>query len=70
MQNALGAFCNTFDLHYAIISLENQFLVFVLSGQVLLYKILVLLGFDCLPKIGLYSDIISEVILAAILLEY
>ena len=24
----LGAFCNTFDLHSAIISLENQFLVF------------------------------------------
>ena len=29
MQNApLGAFCNTFDLHYAIIGLENQFSVF------------------------------------------
>ena len=27
---SLGAFCNTFDLHYAIISLENQqFLVFL-----------------------------------------
>ena len=22
---SLGAFCNTFDLHYAIIGLENQF---------------------------------------------
>ena len=35
-------FCNTFDLHVAIISLENQFLVFFLSGclrQVLLYLI-------------------------------
>ena len=42
LQNApLGAFCNTFDLHLAIISLENQFLVFE-SGhftQVLLYVI-------------------------------
>ena len=42
LQNAsLGAFCNTFDLHYAIISFEN-FLVFFLSGrlrQVLLYII-------------------------------
>ena len=29
MQNApLGAFCNTFDLHYAIISLENPIFVF------------------------------------------
>ena len=37
---SLGAFCNTFDLHKAIICLENQFLVFFLSGrlrQVLLY---------------------------------
>ena len=37
---SLGAFCNTFDLHLAIIGLENQFLVFLLSGrlrQVLLY---------------------------------
>ena len=36
----LGAFCNTFDLHSAIIGLENQFLVFFLSDclrQVLLY---------------------------------
>ena len=36
---SLGAFCNTFDLHLAIIRLENHFLVF-LSGclrQVLLY---------------------------------
>ena len=30
MQNApLGAFCNTFDLHLAIIGLENQFAVFL-----------------------------------------
>ena len=30
MQNApLGAFCNTFDLHKAIIGLGNQFLVFL-----------------------------------------
>ena len=37
---SLGAFCNTFDLHLAIIGLENQFLVFFLSGclrQGLLY---------------------------------
>ena len=25
----LGAFCNTFDLHLAMIGLENQFLVFL-----------------------------------------
>ena len=30
MQNApLGAFCNTFDLHKAIIGLENQFVAFL-----------------------------------------
>ena len=39
---SLGAFCNTFDLHEAIISLEKQLLVFFLSArlpvrQVLLY---------------------------------
>ena len=34
MQNApLGAFCNTFYLHKAIIGLENQFLVFSLSDR-------------------------------------
>ena len=42
LQNApLGAFCNTFDLHLAIIVIENQFLVLILSGrlrQVLLYS--------------------------------
>ena len=42
MQNApLGAFCNTSDLHKAITGIENQFLVFFLSGrvrQVLLYN--------------------------------
>ena len=27
--NPLGAFCNTFDLHYAIIGLENHFFVFL-----------------------------------------
>ena len=35
-----GAFCNTYDLHLAIIGTEKQFLVFFLSGllrQVLLY---------------------------------
>ena len=26
---SLGAFCNTFDLHQAIIGLENQFVVFL-----------------------------------------
>ena len=37
---SFGAFCNTFDLHKAIIGRENQFFVFFLSGrlrQVLLY---------------------------------
>ena len=37
---SLGAFGNTIDLYQAIIGLENQFLVFFLSGrlrQVLLY---------------------------------
>ena len=37
---SLGAFCKTFDLHKAIIGLENHSLVFFLSGcrrQVLLY---------------------------------
>ena len=36
-----GAFCNTFDLHSAIIGLENLFFGLLLSGllrQVLLYK--------------------------------
>ena len=39
---SLGAFCNTSDLHLARSSLENQFLVFFLSGrlrQVLLFII-------------------------------
>ena len=38
---SLGAFCNTFELHLVIIGLENQYLVFFLSGrlrQVLLYN--------------------------------
>ena len=37
---SLGAFCNTFDLHYAIICLEKNFFVCFLSDflrQVLLY---------------------------------
>ena len=37
---SLEAFCNTFDLHHAIIGLEKHFLFFFLSGrlsQVLLY---------------------------------
>ena len=40
---SLGAFCNTFDLHKAIIGLETNFLVFFMSGrlrQVLLYALL------------------------------
>ena len=41
LQNApFGAFCNTFDLHKAMIGLEKQFLVFFENGcfkQVLLY---------------------------------
>ena len=28
-----GAFSNTFDLHKAVIGIENQFLVFFLSGR-------------------------------------
>ena len=42
---SLGAFCNTFDLHLAIIDLENQFLVFFFRGRlghVLLYSYRVL----------------------------
>ena len=42
---SLGAFCNTFDLHQAIIGLENHFLVFFLSDrlrQVLLQFIILL----------------------------
>ena len=30
---SFGAFCNTFDLHKAIIGLENQYLVFFLSSR-------------------------------------
>ena len=30
---SLGAFCNTFDHHKAIIDLENQFFVFSFSGR-------------------------------------
>ena len=30
---SLGAFCNTFHLHEAINCLENQYLVFFLSGR-------------------------------------
>ena len=30
---SIGAFCNTFDLHLAIIGLEKQYLVFFLSGR-------------------------------------
>ena len=45
MQNApLGAFCNTFDLHLAIIGLENQIFGLLESGRfiyVLLYVIIV-----------------------------
>ena len=44
---SLGAFCNIFDRHQAIIGLENHFLVFFLSGclrQALLYKITFLLN--------------------------
>ena len=31
-ESSLGPFCNTFDLHYVIICLEKQLLVFFLSG--------------------------------------
>ena len=30
---ARGAFCFTFDLHEALIDLENQFVVFLRSGR-------------------------------------
>ena len=30
---SFGAFCNTFDRHLAIFGLENQFLIFFLSGR-------------------------------------
>ena len=51
---SLGAFCNTFDLHYAIIGLEkqNNFLSF-LSGllrQVLLYTVQWLFNLRSLKK--------------------
>ena len=39
-ESSLGAFCNTYDLHLAIIGLENQFFFFFWGGclrQVLLY---------------------------------
>ena len=42
---SLGAFCSTFELHLAIISLKKPILVFFLSGrlrQVLLYIVHVL----------------------------
>ena len=40
LQNAsFGAFCNTFDLHQAMIGIENQFLVFL--------RVAVLHGFYC-----------------------
>ena len=32
MQNALRAFCNTFDLHKVIIGLKNKLLVFFLNS--------------------------------------
>ena len=38
-----GPFCNTFDLHEAIISLDNQFLVFL--------KMAILHTFYCMPNI-------------------
>ena len=41
LQNA-GAFCNTFDLHYVIIGLENQFVVFL--------RVAVLHRFYCVKK--------------------
>ena len=33
-ESSIGAVCNTFDLHYAMFGIENQFLVFFLSGHV------------------------------------
>ena len=47
MQNApLGAFCNTFDLHKAIIGLEKQFSFFFLRVAVLHRFYCTVLG-DC-----------------------
>ena len=52
---SLGAFCNTFDLHQAIIGLENQILVFFLRSrlrQVLLYSYYGLSGIPHRPGLG------------------
>ena len=59
MQNsALGAFCNTFDLHLVKIGLENQFSVFLRVAnftQVLLYILtLTILHFER------FKDLISN----------
>ena len=53
MQNApLGAFCNTFDLHLAIIGLEKQFLVFL--------KVAVLHRFYCTVTITDHNPCMTQ----------
>ena len=51
---SLGAFCNTFDLHLAIIGLENQFSVFL--------RFAVLHRFYCMCKTSLdtHADILHR----------
>ena len=51
MQNAecsKRAFCNAFDLHQAIIGLENQFLVFILSGRLIHVLLYVCIMYVCI----------------------
>ena len=63
---SLGAFCNTFDLHKAIIGLENQFSVF--------FRVAVLHRFYCNPcnlsqmfyKLIKFSDYFDFIVVRAI----
>ena len=42
-----GAFCNTFDLHYLIIGLENQFSVFLRVAVLRRFYCIFLLIYIC-----------------------
>ena len=60
---SIGAFCNTFDLHKAIIGLESQFVVFFLScglRKVVLYrcKIVAVRGLNVDPSLDLYPYLV------------
>ena len=58
LQNApLGAFCNTFDLHYAIIGVKNKFWSFECGRlrQVLLYLWEIIPSLCRLDHICVYS---------------